>query len=508
MKRMPKFSLNTIRKRMLFYFLMSIILVSFVSVYLSINSNSFFRKIDSMFSASILLEDMKYYLDESEKNLAIYIQTKDSDSKNRYQLYTDLLNESTMKLKSTLPAADYYNMDKLSNLIDTFTENAEDAISAKQGRDANTMREKYNNVHQTGKYIMEEIQRLNLRQLEQNTEYYSALSRNNIIAGKANLVMIIDIIVLSCIIILYITYKMTDPIMKLSQSAEEISKGNFDVDEVIVTSEDEIKVMAEAFNKMKSSVRNYIKELQNKSEIESKLMEKEMQNLKMQTLLNNAELQSLQSQINPHFLFNTLNAGVQLAMMEEADKTSIFLENLAALFRYNVRRLDTEVTLNDEINSVRAYIDLMKVRFGDMILFNVEVEDDELLQTPMPPLILQPIVENSCIHGVGEKEGVGSVSIRVFRDNGEGIIEVADNGVGMDHGVIENIFRKASGGDILLVKPKKGHTTGIGINNVIQRLRIYFKEEDVINIYSAKGRGTKVIIRIPADGGSRKCINS
>ena len=78
----------------------------------------------------------------------------------------------------------------------------------------------------------------------------------------------------------------------------------------------------------------------------------------------------------------------------------------------------------------------------------------------------------------------------------------------MDHGVIENVFRKASGGDMLLVKPKKGHTTGIGINNVIQRLRIYFKEEDVINIYSAKGRGTKVIIRIPADGGSRKCINS
>ncbi|NLM11789.1 MAG: HAMP domain-containing protein, partial [Clostridiaceae bacterium] len=141
----------------------------------------------------------------------------------------------------------------------TFTENASDAIKAKQGRDANTMREKYNYVHQVGKYIMEEINGLNLQQLKRNTENYAALSRNNIIVQKANLIMIIDILILSCFIILNITYKMTDPIIKLSNLAEEISKGNFDVDEVIVTSEDEIKIMAVAFNKMKLNVRNYIR---------------------------------------------------------------------------------------------------------------------------------------------------------------------------------------------------------------------------------------------------------
>ncbi len=495
-----KFSLNTIRKKMLFYFLMSIALVSSVSVYLSINSNKFFRKIDAMFLSSVLLEDMQNYLAESEKNLVLFIRTKDSDSKNNYQLNADLLNENAEKLKNIL-LADDYNIERLTNLIDTFTENAEDAIYAKQGRDANTMREKYNYVHQVGKYIMEEIQWLNLQQLEQNTEYYSALARNNIIVQKANLVMIVDILVLSCIIIFYITYKMTDPIMKLSQSAEEISKGNFDVDEVIVTSEDEIKIMAEAFNKMKSSVRNYIQELHNKSEIESKLMEKEMQNLKMQTLLNNAELQSLQSQINPHFLFNTLNAGVQLAMMEEADRTSCFLENLAAVFRYNVRRLDKEVTLNDEINSVCAYIDLMKVRFGDMISFGVEIKDEELMQLNMPPLILQPIVENACIHGIGEREEGGRIDIRVFRDEEDGLIEIIDNGVGMGKEVIDGIIDKASGGEAMPEKPKKGHTTGIGITNVIQRLRLYYKKDDVIDISSVKGEGTRIVVRIPTQEG-------
>ena len=189
--------------------------------------------------------------------------------------------------------------------------------------------------------------------------------------------------------------------------------------------------MVEAFNKMKGSIRNYIQALHSKAEMEAELMEKEMQNLKMQTLLNNAQLQSLQSQINPHFLFNTLNAGVQLSMLEEADKTTYFLENVAAVFRYNVRGLNQEVTLKDEINSVRAYLDLMKVRFGDAVKVIENIEDSEMLDMSMPPLILQPIVENSCIHGIGEKEGGGTISISICKTAEYGIIKIEDNGSNM-----------------------------------------------------------------------------
>jgi two-component system sensor histidine kinase YesM len=217
----------------------------------------------------------------------------------------------------------------------------------------------------------------------------------------------------------------------------------------------------------------------------------------MQTLLNKAELQSLQSQINPHFLFNTLNAGVQLAMMEEADRTSFFLENLAAVFRYNVRPLDKEVTLFEEMGSVRAYIDLMRVRFGDMIQFKIIIEDQQVLQMMVPPLILQPIVENACIHGIGEKEEGGSILIHLYKDE-DNVIEVVDNGVGMSADTINRIFQKSAKGEIMDECQTEGHTTGIGISNVIQRLRIYFKRDDVIHIVSAEGEGTRVIIRIPA----------
>lgn len=502
MSRKRRFSLNTIRKKMLFYFLVPIILISFVSLYLSLNSSYFFKKIDSMFKSIILLEDMQTYLSDAEKSLEMFIQTKDSNSKKRYQLNIDLLGESVEKLQN-MRIASNYNIARLSNLIHTFNEYADEAINAKQARDANTIREKYNDFHNTGKYILDEIQDLNLELLKSNTEYYVALSANNAVSEKANLIMIIDILVLSVILILYITYKMTDPIVKLSFAAEEISKGNFYSDEIIATSDDEIKVLVKAFNKMKTSVRNYIETLHNEAEIESKLMEKEMQNLRMQTLLKNAELQALQSQINPHFLFNTLNAGVQLAMIEEADRTSYFLENLAAIFRYNVSRPDTEVTLMDEINNIRAYIDLMKVRFGDMITYEESIEDEELLKLVMPPLIIQPVIENSCIHGIGEKEEGGNISIQVHKDSNYGIVEIEDNGVGMEKEKLDDIFREASDDDFTVHRPAKCHTTGMGISNVIQRLRLYYQHEDVISITSVKGKGTRVIIRIPEVRGAK-----
>lgn len=171
------FNVNTIRKKMLFYFLLSIILVSSVSVYLSVNSRYFFRKIDSMFRLSILLEDMQNYLTAAEENLVLFMQTKDSDSKNRYQLYMDQLNESAEQMQDSM-LADYYYTDRLVNLIDTFSMSADEAINAKQGRDTDTIRQKYNDVHLTGQYIMVEIEQLNLQQLKRNTAYYVALSKN------------------------------------------------------------------------------------------------------------------------------------------------------------------------------------------------------------------------------------------------------------------------------------------------------------------------------------------
>jgi sensor histidine kinase YesM len=197
-------------------------------------------------------------------------------------------------------------------------------------------------------------------------------------------------------------------------------------------------------------------------------------------------------QINPHFLFNTLNAGVQLAMLEGAERTSGFLDDIARIFRYNVKSLSRKVKIKEEIDTVRAYGNLFHVRFGDIIRFSYNI-DCSLLNIDVPPLIIQPLVENAAIHGVGNLEQGGTITITLEQgpaDTAHIIIE--DNGEGMDDETRRKILNGHS-----FESEKTGHTTGIGVYNVVQRLRLFFGVEDVIDIDSTTGRGTRVTLKIP-----------
>lgn len=153
-----------------------------------------------------------------------------------------------------------------------------------------------------------------------------------------NVFLIIGSILFNIFLAIFFTYRITKPLIDLSHLAVRVSKGDFDVRPLSIKTNDEINILAEAFNKMVVSIKNYIGEIKNQAEVEKKLKEQEMQNLKMRNILKEAELKALQSQINPHFLFNTLNAAAQLAMMEGADKSSEFIENVANLFRYNLKK--------------------------------------------------------------------------------------------------------------------------------------------------------------------------
>ena len=239
------------------------------------------------------------------------------------------------------------------------------------------------------------------------------------------------------------------------------------------------------------SIRNYISELQSKADTESQLLEQQIENFRMQSLLADAEMKALQMQINPHFLFNTLNAGVQLAMIEGADRTSTFLDNMAMIFRYNVKSLDRKVKIRDEIDTIRAYESLFFVRFGDVIKFEYDI-DESLLDIDVPPLIIQPLVENATIHGIGNMESGGVINISIGTDDDAVMISVQDNGAGMNDETRQKVLDCQS-----FESEISGNMTGIGIYNVVQRLKLFFKCEDVIEVNSAPGKGTKVTLKIP-----------
>ena len=287
-------------------------------------------------------------------------------------------------------------------------------------------------------------------------------------------------------IIIRLAGTIISPLKTLAKSADEVAKGNFDVELLEVQSRDEIGVVTGAFNQMVISIRQYIERIRESMEVERALKEKE---LLMETHLKDAQLKYLQAQINPHFLFNTLNAGAQLAMMEGADRTYEYVQNMAEFFRYNVKKGDEIVTLREEIELVDNYIYILNVRFSGDIHYEKKL-DKSLLNVQMPSMILQPIVENCVNHGIREMAGEGKIFLSVYRIDDVVCVSIKDNGKGMS----EDTIRKVLSGTYREQELAAG-SNGIGMDNVIARLKLFMETEDVISIISeGENCGTEVIL--------------
>ena len=290
--------------------------------------------------------------------------------------------------------------------------------------------------------------------------------------------------------IFLLTRNLTRPLIDLSKAANDVAEGNFDV--VVKSSEtkDEIGIVSNAFQKMVGNIQLYILEIRNSMERESQMKEKE---LLMESRMREAQLMTLQAQINPHFLFNTLNAGAQLAMMEGADKTTEFIENMADFFRYNIKKMNQDATILEEIHLVDNYIYIMNVRFTGEIHFEKEV-DETVLDHKVPSMILQPIVENAVNYGIRNIDWEGQIRLRIFHEGDFVYLSVWDNGAGMTREKIDQILQGEIGETDL-----KSNSNGIGLGNVIERIQLYTGREDVMEIKSeGLGMGTEFIIKVPA----------
>ncbi|MBN1624484.1 MAG: histidine kinase [Clostridia bacterium] len=498
LKEFGKNLFNSIRKKILMVFLVTTLLTSIASLLILGSSIRFISRIESMFTESINFGEFIDSLEAVDNNVSGYLTSEDSDVLMNYYISKDRLVDLSESFGGTEPAGteldDLLRMDIL-NLQKSYLKTAQEAVDAKQNKDADIYIAKYVEASRIIRYIKSYIDEMNLARFSDNTGQFINLSANINNLVTANIILIIAVVVLNIFIVFSIAYSMTRPIIKLAEAAEEISNGNFDADDVIVSSnENELKVMATTFNTMKHSIREHIEDLHDMAVTESRLMDEQMRNLQMKSLLDNAELKSLQSQINPHFLFNTLNAGVQLAIIEEADRTAAFMEDVAKIFRYNVQSLNRVVTLNEELLILRSYGNMFEVRYGDRINIVYDIDED-CLGAKVPPLIIQPLVENAAIHGLGEKEDGGTITISMKTKEDLVHISVTDNGIGMSDDIINRILDE----DIVTGNSNRkiGHTTGIGTQNVIHRLRLFFKRDDVIKIESIPGKMTKITLILP-----------
>ena len=216
--------------------------------------------------------------------------------------------------------------------------------------------------------------------------------------------------------------------------------------------------------------------------------------LKMETYLKDAQLKYLQAQISPHFLFNTLNAGAQLAMLEDADRTYTYIQKVAEFYRYNVKKDNGSVSLREEIELVDNYIYIINVRFSGEVHYRKEI-DESLLNVSITAMTLQPFVENCINHGLRGIDWQGEIVMSVYKDADDICVSISDNGVGMPQDKIDELLK---GNKVDSTDPK--NSNGIGINNVINRLALFYEKDNTVEIYSdGENMGTEFIIRIPRE---------
>ena len=234
-----------------------------------------------------------------------------------------------------------------------------------------------------------------------------------------------------------------------------------------------------------------------------KIFSELIQLLKSEQMLNEnkrqAQYLALQNQINPHFLYNTLESIRSEAMEAGIDSVVCMTEALAHFFRYTISNMENMVTLEEELDNINTYFLIQKYRFEERIGLTIEYDEEEqdlLYHCLLPKLTLQPVVENSIIHGIERKMGYSTVHIVLRCTEKRLIIQVSDDGIGMESEALEALNRKLNQSlfESLHDRKKKG---GIALVNVNNRIHLIFGEEYGMTVYSTPGVGTDVMIELP-----------
>ncbi len=471
-------------------YLLANLLVLVVNMVLLLGINNMSKEMDMVYHDNLHLNELADTLTAVQDNMTDYLTIKTSDSLENYfrseQNYEQMIQE--LNVDVTDKAFDRMERN-IKSMSETYLRIVGETIDAKRGRNVEKYRNKYESATQIYHYIHTYINSLNAEQFRNNSQNYSKLSSAFRIFETISYMVMFVVILGNVTIITNLAATITRPLKTLSGLADEVARGNFDIELMEISSRDEIGVVTRAFNQMVISIRQYIERIRQSMERERELKEKE---LMMETHLKDAQLKYLQAQINPHFLFNTLNAGAQLAMMEGADRTYEYVQNMAEFFRYNVKKGDETVTVGEEIELVDNYIYILNVRFSGDIHYEKEV-DQSLLHVEMPSMILQPMVENCVNHGIREMAGKGRIWLSVYRIDDNVCISVKDNGIGMSKDTIDKVISGTYKDEELAAG-----SNGIGMDNVIARLKLFTECEDVMTIISGgKDRGTEVILYLP-----------
>lgn len=474
-------------------FILIIFLVSVGFIFSLYESNITSQKYDEVTQINIKLSKLSLEFSNSWGYFDMFIKSKDNEDIRKYtesnnkiknliieiQPYIQKDEDSGIYLRNLNNMFEAYKIESYHLINQTLYLNQLDSKSYDKLTKLKTL---FTYINKHSKSLV--VSYLNYS----NSEYSTIMIKYKNTEIKIYTALIL-ILLVSFIFTMIISRDLNNTMGKLRKYAERLSAAKWEIPDLKDQKYDELNSLAKAFDKMKHSIREFIQELNEKAEIENNYHIEQLKSAEKDKLIKETQLSALQSQMDPHFLFNTLNTISRVAMFEYADETVKLIEATSKILRYNLDCKDKMVKLKEEIRMTKAYVIIQETRFQDQMSFSFHI-DKNLDHVKVPPMLIQPIVENAIIHGLREKDSGGIISITVKEQNSFISISIKDNGVGMDNEKMNTLLSEV-----------KNESMGLGVFNVKKRLELYFNRSDLFVINSQRGEGTEVIILIPIDGG-------
>ena len=293
---------------------------------------------------------------------------------------------------------------------------------------------------------------------------------------EISVIAFVAVLLLIVFISHYIPLSISRPITELVEVTQQVSQGNLQVRSHVNTGV-EAKQLSESLNTMIDKINALLEQVK-----------------KEQIRIRKAEFELLQAQINPHFLYNTLDTIIWLAESDEQKQVVHMVESLSDFFRTSLNQGKDIISIKEEIQHVRSYLEIQQMRYQDILEYEIDVPE-EFYQNTIPKITVQPLVENALYHGIKNKRGKGKITVRGYREDSFFILEVQDNGIGMQPERLEQV-RNA------LVHKQFVESKVYGLYNVNERIRLNCGEEYGLRISSTYQEGTTVKIFLPdADSG-------
>lgn len=474
-------------------FILIILLISVGFIFSLYERNITSAKYDEVTNINIKLSKLSLELSNSWGFFDMFIKTKNTDDIQKYTASNieikNLVTEIEPYIKNDTESEIY--LRNLNNMFDAYKVESYHLMSQvlNSERLDSKSYDKLTEIKTLFTYMSKHSELLVVSYLDSSNLEYS----DTVTKYKNTQIQIYAVLILIILVSFFFTMLMgrdlNKTIGKLHKYAELLSAAKWEIPDLKDQKYDELNSLAKAFDKMKHSIREFIEELNEKTEIENNYHIEQLKNAEKDKLIKETQLSALQSQMDPHFLFNTLNTISRMAMFEYAEHTVGLIEATSKILRYNLDCKDKMVNLEEEIRMTKAYVIIQQTRFQDQMSFNFDI-DEKLDAVKMPSMLIQPMVENAIILGLREKVKGGIINITVNKQNSFISISIKDNGVGIDNKKIRTLLSEV-----------KNEFKGLGVFNVRKRLELYYDRSDLLKINSQIGEGTQVTILIPIEEG-------